>query len=82
MLGLLWMNASMARNPLRFWTGGWDVWPISLSLSICFLQIINFTFTCLVVECSNFKKIEIRKGEVPYSSIKQIIIIINLFLES
>ena len=33
LLGLLWMDAGMARSSLCFWAGGWDIWPISLSLS-------------------------------------------------
>ena len=33
LLGLLWMDAGMAQSPLCFWAGGWDIWPISLSLS-------------------------------------------------
>ena len=33
LLGLLWMDAGMARSPLCLWVGGWDIWPISLSLS-------------------------------------------------
>ena len=33
LLGLLWMDAGLARSPLCFWAGGWDIWPVSLSLS-------------------------------------------------
>ena len=49
LLGVLWMDAVMARSPLRFWTGGWDIWPISLSLSVAPSPCVRTAWTRAVV---------------------------------
>ena len=50
LLGLLWMDAGLARSPLCFWAGGWDIWPISLSLSAVIQPTNIYDFKCGILE--------------------------------